>query len=129
MELKLIELLSQYGLPGLAMAVVGLMTYHLWRDLKASWENRITESRQLVQCIESTNHAYTTLASSNEARAKTIEALAHTQLAMSQSLDHHMESLKRIEERQVTQLRLLEAADHQLAEVKQATDRLDRSRP
>lgn len=95
MELAIIEQVSQFGLLGMISALVWWIAMQLWRDLKMSWQERITESKQLVSLTEMTNSSYVALAAATEKRAASNEAMSQAQEATSKALHSHTRALER----------------------------------
>lgn len=123
MEIELLGQLGQYGLLGVILALVGWIAMQLWKDLKSSWEIRITDNKQLVQVMEASNSTYSSLAAATESRAKATEAVSEAQLATARVLQSQVEVLKKVEENQREIIRCLDNLTSTIKHVEQEVKR------
>ena len=113
MEFELLKQISQFGLLGITLALVAWVSLHLWRDLKLSWEARLTENKHLICVVEATNSTYSALAAATENRAKAQEAVAVAQQATAKALETQLSALHRLSDSNENLIRSMERLNMQ----------------
>lgn len=118
MEMQLLGLLAEYGILGIILVGVIWVMAQLWKDLKASWDARLLESKQLLLAIENTNSTYAELAKANENRAKASEAIAQAQLAATQAIVQSIDMLKSVDRKQAELVEKIEIANRRSEQIR-----------
>lgn len=114
MEMELVSKFTEYGLLGINLGLLCLITMYLWRDLRASWVARLEETKQIIRVIDTTNQTYATLASSIADRARATEALAETQAMAVKMMSNQIESIKQSQNNVLVELEKAERQRDQL---------------